>query len=155
MDYSKFKRDVLQAAIKKHKSVIDDFQVRIDSLLKSEPVVNEGALDYGQQSLTAESIITEVNPLGDQLQFANEELKLLYDMLAHQDDVHEEVELGAIVVTDKETFFVSASIEGFTVDGKSVFGLSTEAPLYKAMEGKREGDSFSYNSNTYTIKEIF
>jgi hypothetical protein len=155
MNYSKFKRDVLQAAIEKHKTVIDDFQARIDSLLESEPVVNESDLEYGAQSQTAEAIITKVNPLGDQLLFANQELKLLYDMLAHKDDVHDRVELGAIVVTDKDTFFVSASIERFTADGRSVFGLSTEAPLYKEMEAKKEGDSFTYGKTTYTIKEIF
>jgi hypothetical protein len=155
MNYTELKRKTLAEAIRKHQRVIDDFRARISTVLNEEPLVNEEELDLGQQSKTSEDIITEVDPLGDQLEFANEEMKLLYDMLAHQDDVHDQVELGSIVVTDKDTFFVSASIERFDVDGRSMFGLSTKTPLYQAMEGKGEGESFSYKEMTYKIKEIF
>ncbi len=155
MDYVALKRETLQEAINKHQQVIDDFRARISTMLNAEPIVNEDQLDYGTQAKTAEAIITRINPLGDQLEFANEEMKLLYDMLAHQDDVHDTVELGSIVVTDKDTFFVSVSIERFSVQGKSMFGLSTKTPLYEMMKGKKEGETFSYKDRSYTIKEIF
>lgn len=155
MDYVALKRETLQEAIKKHQQVIDDFRARISTMLNAEPIVNEDQLDYGTQAKTAEAIITRINPLGDQLEFANEEMKLLYDMTAHQDDVHDQVELGSIVVTDKDTFFVSVSIERFSVRGKSMFGLSTKTPLYEKMKGKKEGETFFYKERSYTIKEIF
>jgi hypothetical protein len=155
MNYVEFKRKTLAESIRKHQSVIDDFRARISTVLNEEPVINDEEVDMAQQAKISQEIITEVNPLGDQLAFANEEMRLLLDMTAHQDDVHEKVEPGSIVVTDKDIFFVSASIERFEVDGKSVFGLSTEAPLYKVMEGKKEGESFSYKDNVYKIKEIF
>lgn len=155
MNYVEFKRKTLAESIRRHQSVIDDFRARISTLLNEEPIINDEEVDMAQQAKNAQEIITEVNPLGDELAFANEEMRLLLDMQAHQDDVHDKVELGSIVVTDKDTFFVSASIERFEVDGKSVFGLSTQAPLYKAMEGKKEGESFSYKDNVYKIKEIF
>jgi len=155
MDYSELKRKVLAEAIRKHQGVIDDFRARISTMLNEQPVTNEDNLDFDAQAKTAETIITTISPLGDQLEFANEEMKLLYDMLAHQDDVHDQVEPGSIVVTDKDTFFVSASIERFSVNGQSMFGLSVNAPLYETMKGKKEGESFSYKDMTYTIKEIF
>jgi len=154
-DYVELKRKALQEAIKKHQSVIDDFRARISNVLNAQPVVNEDKMDLDVTSKTAEAIITRVNPLGDQLEFANQEMKLLYDMQAHQDDVHDCVELGSIVATDKDTFFVSASIERFRVDDISMFGLSTEAPIYQVMKGKKEGDTFTYKDMTYTIQEIF
>ncbi len=57
---------------------------------------------------------------------------------------------------DREGFanLVSASIEEFTVEGKSVFGLSVHSPLYKEMKGKKVGERFTYNTTTYLIKEI-
>ena len=136
MNTTELKRKTLAEAIRKHQSVLDDFRAGITTLLDQEPVVNEDEVDYGDQSKTSEAIITQVNPLGDQLEFANNEMKLLRNLQLHQDDQHDRVELGSIVVTDKRTFFVSASIEEFDVDGKSVFGLSTKTPLYRSMEVK-------------------
>lgn len=155
MNYTELKRKTLSEAIKRHQRVIDDFRARISTVLNEEPVSDGEGSDRSRQARTAEALLTQVDPLGDQLEFANEEMKLLYDMMAHRDDVHEQVELGSIVATDKDTFFVSASIERFDVDGRNMFGLSTKTPLYLAMAGKREGDSFTYGNTTYTINEIF
>lgn len=154
MNAIELKRKTLAEAIQKHQQVINDFRAGITTMLDQEPVVNEDEMDYGDQAKNSESIITNVNPLGDQLEFANEEMKLLHAMQLHQDDPHDRVELGSIVVTDKNTFYVSASIESFTVNGKKMFGLSTKTPLYQAMEGKKAGDSFSFGKTTYHIREI-
>lgn len=154
-NYIELKRNTLTEAIKKHKSIVDDFKAGISMVLNEEPVVNVDNRDAGQQAQTAESIITNVSPLGDQLVFANEELKVLYDMIPHQDDVHDQVEPGSIVVTDHDTFFVSVSIERFHVNGRSMFGLSINSPLYQVMKGKKEGEHFKYKGMTYVIREIF
>jgi len=154
-DYIELKRKALQEAIKKHKCVIDDLRAGISTVLNEMPVINVDNRDAGEQAQAAESIITTVNPLGDQLEFANDELKLLYNMIPHQDDVHNQVEPGSIVVTDHDTFFVSASIERFQVNGRSMFGLSKKSPLYQVMKGKKEGDIFSYKGMIYAIREIF
>lgn len=145
----KSKGDILAEAIKKHQEVIDDFRARIRT------AVNGGEYDPEQQSKISGEIITVLNPLSDQLAFAEDEMKLLNDMTAHQKERHDYVQLGSVVVTDKDIFFVSASIERFDVNSVSMFGLSTKAPLYQAMKGKKKGDSFTYRDMIYTIKEIF
>ncbi len=145
----KSKGYILAEAIKKHQEVIDDFRARIRT------AVNEGEYDPEQQSKISGEIITVLNPLSDQLAFAEEEMKLLNNMTTHQQERHDYVQLGSVVVTDKDIFFVSASIERFDVNSVSMFGLSTKAPLYQAMKGKKKGDSFTYRDMVYTIKEIF
>lgn len=148
------KRKMLTAAIKKHQGVIDDFKVGLKNILGSQSMVNEQEIDLSQMEFNTE-MEQKSNTIADQLAFANEEMKLLFNMAPSIDSIHNTVQLGTIVVTDKRVLFVSASIEQFEVEGVEVFGLSTKSPLYKAMAGKKKGDSFSYKNDTYLILDLF
>lgn len=152
--HAELKRKVLDAAIKKHQSVIDDFRQGIGDLLGSAAMVNEEEMDLSQQEFNTE-MVQRSNHIADQLAFANAEMKLLYDMASTISNVHNTVQPGTVVITDRENFFVSASIEDFEVDGIHFFGLSTETPLYMAMEGKKKGDRFGYNFSEYQITDVF
>jgi transcription elongation GreA/GreB family factor len=148
-----FKKAVLDVGIKKHLSVINDFQERIKDMMANDGNVNEEEYDSHAQSHNAETV-AEVSLLSDQLQFANHELEELRRLDSYMDRVHSSVEFGTLVTTDKDTFFVSTSIERFFVEGKSIFGLSVQSPLYKEMKGKKVGEVFTYNNITYRIVEI-
>lgn len=153
-NHVELKKKVLDAAIKKHQTVIDDFRLGIKEMLASEGIVNEDEIDLTQQEFNTE-MVQKSNRIADQLAFANEEMKLLYDMAPTIGSIHNTIQLGSVVVTDRDTFFVSASVEEFDVDGMKIFGLSTESPLFKAMEGKKKGERFSHNYSDYSIIDIF
>lgn len=149
------KEKMLEASIKKHQTVIDDFATRIKELKEEE-----GSLGYETYNSMArrpynEQVMPEMDAINRQLQFANEEMDLLYRLQNSGDIMRDEVNVGAAVKTDKGTFFVSASIEQFNVDGEEIMGLSTKSPLFQAMQGKKAGDSFTHNDTTYLIREVF
>jgi len=148
-----FKNEILEAGIAKHVMVIHDFKQRIKDMMSTDGTVNEEEYDSHTQAHKAETV-AEVSLLSDQLQFANHELDELQRLHFYIDHVHATVEFGTLVTTDKRNFFVSSSIEQFTVKGKSIFGLSVHSPLYKEMKGKKVGEKFTYNETTYLIKEI-
>jgi hypothetical protein len=50
------------------------------------------------------------------------------------------VSLGALVETDRGHYFIGVSAPALTLEGITYTFLSPEAPLYKILEGKREGD---------------
>lgn len=154
IDLVKFKKRILQAGIYKHQTVIDDFRQRISEMKNADVNVSEEQYDSHSQSHKEEAV-AEISLLSDQLQFANHELEELRRIEVYLDHPHSVVEFGTVVVTDKATFFVSASIEQFFVDDEPIFGLSVQSPLYKSMRGKRVGETFSYNQISYFIKEIF
>ena len=145
---------MLDASIKKHQTVIDDFRISIKEMMDSGGNINEEEFDLSQQEFNTETL-QQVNRIADQLKFANDEMVTLYNMLPTIGTIHQDIQIGAAVVTDKDIFFVSSSIERFEVDGLLVFGLSTESPLFKVMEGKRSGDTFTYGKETYVIKDVF
>jgi len=148
------KTKMLSACIARQQSLMDDFKERINALLTEEGLGNEDEFDNNHLAQAALRL-AEVNMLNDTLAFAAQEMTILQQLHFLEDINHERVKLGAVVVTDKQTFFVSVSIEQFDVDGVTYVGLSTSSPLYQAMKGKSEGETFSFKGTTYTIKEIF
>ena len=146
------KDQIWKAAVAKHQHVIDDFEKRIKEMESSVSEVGESTYDnatLGQKSATYEIADT----LKEQLAFAQEEMDLLNKIST--DVIHDRVQLGSVVKTDKRIFFLSVSVEDFEVDGKELFGLSAKTPLGKAMLTKFTGDTFSYNDTNYIVQSIF
>ena len=148
------KKKILKAARRKHELVINDFRQRIRDAMATDGGVNEEEYDNHQLSFNA-GILSEVNLLNNELEFVNQELEELKKIENYSDTIHVRVEYGAVVRTDKSTFFVSTSIEQFEVAGNPILGLSVHSPLYQAMKGKRVGETFTYKKTSYTITEIF
>lgn len=66
-----------------------------------------------------------------------------------------EVEPGAIVQVN-DRFLVVATADGsFEFEGNQYFGISTEAPIYQCLKGKKEGEVCQFNNNSFTIKKIY
>lgn len=154
IEKSNLKKRMLEACIVKQQSLIDDFKERIKSLTETEGLGNEESYDNTELSIHA-SRISEINALNQLLEFANREMNLLENLKITQDLMQDQAIVGAVVETDQKTFYISASIENFTVDGKSYIGISAHSPLFLEMSGKRKGDAFSFKSRTYSITDIF
>jgi len=152
MNLTERKKAIWNDALASHKEVIDNYATSIKELQSSVTTVGEENYDnstIGQQSETFE----QISHLREQLDFAKEELDLMNRM--ELDHVHQQVQLGSVVETDKRIFFLSVSVEEFESNGEKLFGLSLKSPLGMAMLGKKRDDSFSYGDTTYTIKSLY
>lgn len=120
--------------------------------------------DYGANVDRYDSYRTKMMRARDmyarQLSAANASLRFLNEAIAMKP--FDRAEHGAIVVTDKQRFFMSIGAGKFVVnDNESptgmqyYFAISAQTPIYLAMRGKSIGDSFIMNGITQTIKEIF
>jgi hypothetical protein len=152
MNKFEFKKEILQQAKNKHQLVINDLQDEIAHIKESESE-NAGQTDLEELSQDV-AANTRRETIARELDFAQDELQLL-NRLVIQEPLHDEVTLGSVIVTDKRTFYVSASIEEFKADGKDIFGISTKAPIYEVMKGLKKGDSFSMRNQDYHIKDLF
>lgn len=133
--------------------IISDFRVRINDMMEGGAEISQDMLDVEQKSLD-EASKEEVSHLADQLNFALAELDRLERMQVG-DRLNDHVSMGAVVKTDKMTFYPSVSLERFEVNGEELFGISDQAPLYQAMKGKKAGDTFGYGENSYKILDVF
>lgn len=148
-----FKKKVLQKARDRQYEIISDFKTGIDDLEASKVRINEEQYNSDQQASDSNSSDL-INRLQAQINFLEEEMNLLKRMKVG-DKLHDRVVLGAVVKTNKQTFFPSVSIENFEVDGQDIFGISTKAPLFEVMKNKKAGDEFTYKDEHYTIAEIY
>ncbi len=64
------------------------------------------------------------------------------------------VEEGAVVKLDGRFFVIAVSTGKFRCDGRDLIGISREAPIYAALEGKRAGDAISFNGRELVIEEV-
>ncbi|WP_420552052.1 3-oxoacyl-ACP synthase [Tenacibaculum aiptasiae] len=65
------------------------------------------------------------------------------------------VHLGNVVITDKNAYFLSISSGQLKVADKVYFSVSVSSPIGRLLLGKKATESFVFNGNKQTIKEIF
>lgn len=61
---------------------------------------------------------------------------------------------GAVVKVDDDYLYVSTAQKPLEIDGKRIEGISTQAPIYKLMSGKRVGDTYEFNGKLHRIHEV-
>jgi hypothetical protein len=144
------KNQILQACIEKQDELINHFK-------KRESEVNDDTFSQNESASQSEDRRAGkyelLKALGDELAFAQQELAYLNSL-----DVTKEssvVEPGAIVFTAQFTFFIGISSEKFEVDGVTIVGISTRAPIYASMKGLQKGSSFKFNETNYVIEEVY
>ena len=69
--------------------------------------------------------------------------------------INKVAEFGSVVVTDSCRFYISISAGKIELDGQLYYAISPGVPLFKVMEGKKQGDSFEFNGKKQVIKELF
>jgi hypothetical protein len=148
------KKHILQTCILKLQTRIDDFKSRIQSLLQTEGLGNEEAYDNNELSNNMQQM-EEVNGINENLSFANEGMNVLEKLDAISGQLCVVAEPGAVVVTDRGSFFISVGIDPFEVDGQTFSGLSVQSPLFRAMKGKKAGQKFKHSGITYRIADIY
>jgi transcription elongation GreA/GreB family factor len=71
------------------------------------------------------------------------------------DYTSEAVAMGAVVKTAIQTFFISISLGEVNVNGEKAYAVSTQSPIYKAMEGKRKGETFKFRDQDVLITDLY
>lgn len=80
------------------------------------------------------------------------------ETLANLDMDHrsETVRPGCIVETENAYYFISVPLGEIDMEsGSKVYAISTEAPIYQELEGKKEGDSFDFRDGKIEIIKIW
>ncbi len=138
------------ACLRKQDILLADFEQEIHRL--TDEITRSKEMPSQEQAGRTESNELLVR-LEHEVIFAKKEQVILESL-----DVEREftqVELGAVVVTEQQAFYISSSLERVEVDGVEFFGISTQAPIYTVMKGKRAGDSFTHVGVNYRVLEVY
>lgn len=88
----------------------------------------------------------------EQYQKALEEIDILLKI--DVDLPMEEVRFGSIVITDTQRIFVATGIGKVKYNEMDFFVISPNVPVFKAMEGLRQGDEYQVNGKKFLIKQL-
>lgn len=64
------------------------------------------------------------------------------------------VKPGAVISFGGEHFVVGVATDEFTPGGTTYLGISPDAPIYAAIEGKRAEDTFEFNGTMLTLDDV-
>jgi transcription elongation GreA/GreB family factor len=64
------------------------------------------------------------------------------------------VEEGAATRIDGRWFVIGVATQAFTCEGESYMGISTEAPIYRALAGARAGDVVRFQGRELRVESV-
>lgn len=70
-------------------------------------------------------------------------------------ELRKKIEFGAIVISDTSRYIIAISAGRIELDGKIYYAISPAVPLFKAMNGLKKGDTFEFNGQKQSIRELF
>ncbi len=136
-------QEIHQDSYNELKRAYEDLKVSSD-LDESETKDKE---DLSNKDVTQEML----QEMEQHLHGAEMELNALMALPTHSFDTSE---VGALIETNHQTFLVSVPTKPFDFEGKTVVGISAQAPLFLTMHGKKAGDSFRFHQTDYKILNI-
>ena len=100
-----------------------------------------------------------------QAEIASDLTEALDDTLHDYDDKLEKLEMidfgpksavseGAVVKLSGRYFVIAVSTSKFSCRGHELMGISTMAPIFKAIEGARAGDTVKFNGKNVTVEDV-
>jgi transcription elongation GreA/GreB family factor len=69
--------------------------------------------------------------------------------------VYDHATAGALVQTEKMSFFIAAGLGKQSIDRQSIYCISPYAPLASLLHYKKRGDRFSFNKEELIVTDVF
>lgn len=149
------KKKLLTACIHDLELFIAHVKSRIKNLVGEKGPDNDSPNILNNPLLVSVKDKSGSEDMNSDLDFATKEMRVLKYLIKNDEEEHELVELGAIVVTHRNTFFICADLQRINVDNQNYLVISTQSNLFKSMRGKRKGDRFIHNDLSYQILDIY
>jgi transcription elongation GreA/GreB family factor len=156
MDKTSLKAQIIKVCKEIQQETIKHLSATVEDAQKS---ANEYGCPRDRYDAYRAQLLRQRDMFAQQLQKAQEQLDVLNRIPS--EEVFEKVEFGAAVITDKNKLFISIGLGKVKISKsgskttEEYYAISPQVPIYKAMDGKRAGDTFNFNGQVFTIQGIF
>ncbi|NEN23922.1 hypothetical protein G3O08_10470 [Cryomorpha ignava] len=144
-----FKLHTIDAMLREKEENLEEFRSNQRNKLAQ---TSHDDIDNKSHESKTEETIHELDLLNKNVEVLEKEILQIRNIPKDLEMDH--VQFGSLVETDKLTLLVGAAHDNMEVDGTTVTGISTSAPIYKEMQDLKSGDSFEMNGTKYSIKWI-
>lgn len=66
-----------------------------------------------------------------------------------------EIKSGSVINLSDQSYFIAASLGKMQFESQDIFVISAVSPIGKALLGKKQGDTLSFQNRDLTIEEVF
>lgn len=130
---------------------VDSLEVELENL--KESAASDTKSSMGDKYETSREMINlEKGKISEQLGLAKNMLTTLKSI--DPEKIFKKAELGALVITDKGKYFLSAALGQVDMKGEKYFAISMNSPLAQKLLSKKVGDTIQLGSNQQVIIEI-
>lgn len=144
------KESIIKTIQQLSKQKVESLNKLIDETRNSN---NDTKSSMGDKYETGREMLQqEINQLQGQL---NQALELQQSAEKLSGQSSESVESSALVLTNKGMFFFGISLGKVLVNDNTIMCISMDAPLAKALVGKKQGDVTVFNNLDFQIIDIF
>jgi hypothetical protein len=148
-----------QFKIALHQQCVDLVNQRLDTLNRAyiesrEALSSEAKSTAGDKHETGRAMIQlEQEKMSRQLL----ETQKLAHLIVRINPVKEckTVMAGAVVLVNQDWYYMAAGLGKINLKEGSAFVMAPTSPLAQAMLGKAAGDTFTFNTNLYTVAEVY
>lgn len=146
------KQQLLTECIRIQKEVVGTAKAAMQDAQQSAMDYDESAEDNMVDSYR-EEMQNKRDMFARQLEVALDDMALLNKL---RPELKEEVAgFGSVIITEAQSMFVSISLGSIKIDGKSYVAVSPSAPLYKAVAGKKAGETFMFREKPIKVLDVF
>lgn len=144
------REEILDRIIEEQQRVIDNLKQSVDRYKTASDLDEDDTSD-------PDDLARQTEAKDMQLRFEKMLQKEKTDMnfvLAEKEKSHEEAEVGAIIETEKHFIFVGVALPVIKLNGKDIYCVSPDAPIYGKLRGKKVKESAEVGATTFEILNI-
>ena len=145
------KKRLLTECVERVNNRLEEINAAIEQA--QEAITNETKSSAGDKYETSREMIQQ-----DFNRYHTQLLQSKRDWIALQQlstEHKEMVDVGAVVVTEKMTYFIAVSLGQHTFEGKDLMVISPSSPIGKLFQDRRAGESISFNGVQHVIQAIY
>ena len=139
--------------IKVHNKCIEKQKDIMDSAFNAMEEAQNAANEYGPPKDRYDSFRTQLlrkrDMHAEQYQKALKDLDYLKKL--SPESITSVVAINSLVKTNNQIFYITIGLGKLEVENQSIYVISPVTPIYKALEGKKAGDSMLFNGQKLEI----
>ena len=144
------KEELLQVCVDHVNKRINNYKLEMETI-KDSIENNDKSSDENDDSGNGKLL----NDLEKNAQHLNEASKMLEILKQISPKIQNEfANLGSIVYTQTNAFFLSVSVGKIELGDSTYFAISLQSPIGMLLRNKKKGDSINFNGTSYSITNV-
>ena len=151
MEKAELKKRLLEQCLRIQTTHLQNLKDEID---EAERIANDhdGGAEENMDSFR-EEMQNKREVFSRQFQIASSDLQILRRVDTFK--AESSVQFGSVVITENQRLFVTVSLGKIQLDQQDYFAISMQTPLFKALSGKKIGESASFNGKDIKVLDVF